>query len=71
MANPEHLKILAQGIPKWNEWREEKFHLKPDLRGVLLRGANLRRSDLCKANLKDANLEDAILDDTDEENEDG
>lgn len=61
MANPEHLKILAQGIPKWNEWREEKSHLKPDLSGA----------NLSKANLSEANLEDAILDDTNEENEHG
>jgi hypothetical protein len=23
MANPEHLKILKQGIKTWNKWREE------------------------------------------------
>jgi|GraSoiStandDraft_4_1057263.scaffolds.fasta_scaffold1683073_2 hypothetical protein len=23
MANPEHLRILAQGLEAWNQWREQ------------------------------------------------
>ena len=66
MANPEHLKILAQGIPKWNEWREEKTHLEPDLSGAILEKADLREANLSEADLRGtillkADLEDAIL----------
>ncbi len=31
MANPEHLKILKQGVKVWNKWREEEIWIKPDL----------------------------------------
>jgi hypothetical protein len=31
MANPEHLKILKQGVEVWNKWREENKNTLPDL----------------------------------------
>lgn len=31
MANPEHLKILKQGVEAWNKWREENPEVRPDL----------------------------------------
>ncbi|HUS72800.1 MAG TPA: pentapeptide repeat-containing protein [Sedimentisphaerales bacterium] len=31
MANPEHLKILTQGIEAWNEWRRKNQAIRPDL----------------------------------------
>ncbi|MEM9808081.1 MAG: pentapeptide repeat-containing protein [Cyanobacteria bacterium P01_D01_bin.56] len=31
MANPEHLKILNQGVDAWNRWRESNKGLNPDL----------------------------------------
>ena len=31
MANPRHLKILEQGVEAWNEWREKKPKIEPDL----------------------------------------
>jgi uncharacterized protein YjbI with pentapeptide repeats len=36
MANEEHLKILKQGIEKWNNWREENPEIIPDLSGISL-----------------------------------
>ena len=42
MANPEHLKILEQGVEVWNEWRKENLTLRPDLLRVDLSGKNLR-----------------------------
>ncbi len=41
MANPEHLKILKQGVEVWNKWREKEHMIQPDLERV-----DLRKSDL-------------------------
>jgi len=77
MANPEHLKILKQGIEAWNKWREEANEdILPDLSGadlkesdlsagefpfVDLNHANLKKANLYKANLISANLRCANL----------
>lgn len=76
MANPEHLKILKQGVKAWNKWRKENEHIKPDLskadlskvdltwaslHDVDLRGANLSGADLLLADLAGANLTGANL----------
>ena len=34
MANPEHLKILKQGVEKWNTWRKTHPIVEPDLSEV-------------------------------------
>ncbi|MFN0111695.1 MAG: toll/interleukin-1 receptor domain-containing protein [Blastocatellia bacterium] len=56
MANPEHLEIIEQGVEKWNQWRKENPHIKPDLFY-----ANLTSADLSGANLTDAQLSAARL----------
>lgn len=61
MANPEHLKILKQGWPNWNEWRDKHSSVIPDLSRinlteVSLRTANLRGVNLTQSNLNKANL---------------
>ena len=66
MANPEHLKILKQGVKAWNKWREEnpavmpdlggEFFVERDLSGVNLSGANLKMTNYHFANLRGANL---------------
>ena len=71
MVNPEHLRILNQGVEAWNKWREERPAIKPDLRlaslrerklctanfrGAILIGADLSASDLCFADLSGADL---------------
>lgn len=70
MANAEHLKVLKQGVKKWNEWREENTGIRPDLRpdlgetyliGADLRGADFWMADLCRANLTEAKISDADL----------
>jgi hypothetical protein len=40
-ANPEHLKLLQQGIDVWNEWRAKEPSIVPDLSEAKLRGADL------------------------------
>jgi uncharacterized protein YjbI with pentapeptide repeats len=61
MANPEHLKILEQGIEAWNQWREVNPTIKPNLRKAKLearnlRGVNFRDTDLQRAKLSNADL---------------
>ena len=41
MANPEHTKILGQGVDIWNRWRAENPGLRPDLSMADLCGAEL------------------------------
>jgi hypothetical protein len=57
MANPEHLKVLKQGVEVWNRWREEqkKKNLQ-DLGSKLLQDPNLLRSRLTDLDLSGANL---------------
>jgi uncharacterized protein YjbI with pentapeptide repeats len=76
MANPEHLKILKQGVRVWNEWRRGTPQVIPDLLEADLRLADLSKVDLSKADgggvrfggaklsgadLHDSNLRDADL----------
>src|SRR5271157_2103626 len=71
MANPEHLKILKQGVEQWNKWRKEHPEMRPslsgadltdaDLHGADLSGAKLIKADLNKANLSRASLIGARL----------
>jgi uncharacterized protein YjbI with pentapeptide repeats len=70
MANPEHLDLLRQGVPVWNDWRFKVSSVCPDLRDADLNGAILIVANLCKAalggaNLRLANLQGAHLDGTD------
>ncbi len=62
MANQEHLRILAQGVEKWNQWREKNPDEKPDFCGADLSGADLSGANLWRANLRCTNLSGAVLD---------
>jgi uncharacterized protein YjbI with pentapeptide repeats len=67
MPNPEHLKILKQGVDAWNKWMNENYDIKPDLIKANLREANLREANLlgaklCKAKINRADLRRAKLD---------
>ena len=70
MANPEHLKILKQGVAAWNRWRRDNPDVVPDVADLALvpdaagpaanlRGANFSGVDLGEANLVGANLRGA------------
>ena len=61
MANPEHVKILKQGMDVWNNWREENPWIKPSLRGASLDGTDLRWANLRWANLRGVTLRGANL----------
>ena len=65
MANPEHLKILKQGVETWNNWRREHRHVKIHLDGASLWKANLYGANLRDANLRGANLRDTNLSEAD------
>ncbi len=38
MANPEHLKILKQGVEVWNRWKEKRSDVMLDFRSADLKG---------------------------------
>jgi hypothetical protein len=59
--NPEHLKILKQGVEACNKWREENPDIKPDQINADLFDANLSEADLSGADLSGAELGGAIL----------
>jgi Pentapeptide repeats (8 copies) len=61
MANEEHVKLLSQGVQKWNEWRQKHPQILPDLREVDLTGADLTGANLFEANLSRADLDRANL----------
>ncbi len=69
MANPEHLAKIREGVEAWNEWKEERFEVRPDLseanlQGARLQGANLRETNLQGVNFTEANLTEANLTET-------
>jgi hypothetical protein len=55
MANQDHLDLLKQGVETWNQWREERRDIRPDLRE-----AHLTRYDLNGADLREAHLREAL-----------
>lgn len=61
MANPEHLKILKQGVEVWNEWRNKNSNILPNLEDANLHKADLYRVNLSQANLIGAELGEAEL----------
>jgi hypothetical protein len=61
MANPEHLRILKEGVDVWNKWRAEHLEIRPDLNEAYFNGANLSGADLSRAKLGGADLRRANL----------
>jgi hypothetical protein len=61
MANPEHLKILKQGVGAWNKWRAKNPDVMPDLREAERFRLDLRRANLSEADLTGADLGGALL----------
>jgi pentapeptide repeat protein len=57
----EHLRTLAEGVKRWNEWRQENPEVRPLLYGAKLRGKDLRAINLANANLIGADLKDTNL----------
>jgi hypothetical protein len=61
LANPEHLKILKQGLIAWKKWRGKNSGITPDLSSANLGGRDLSQANLCGAGLVGANLFGARL----------
>src|SRR4051794_37127603 len=59
--NPDHLKILRQGVETWNAWRREEFSVKPYLHEANLHEANLHEANLSRAELGGTDLSNANL----------
>ena len=60
MANPEHVRILKQGVEVWNRWRIENPSIRPDLRSIDLYNSDLHGTDIDPF-LSHINLKDAIM----------
>ena len=65
MANPEHLKILKQGVEVWNKWREEnpdnynelgEPENPPDLTDATFTRADFRGANFAWANFSNSEL---------------
>src|ERR1035437_6021172 len=65
MANPEHLKILKQGVEQWNKWRAEHPEMRPDLSEADLVEADLSGANLGLTEISRANLGRAVFKGTD------
>ncbi|GER89738.1 hypothetical protein KDW_39000 [Dictyobacter vulcani] len=65
MSNPEHIRILREGIVAWNRWRLHNKAIKPDLCGEILSGLDLHKWDLRDADLSEADLANSNLTDID------
>lgn len=62
MANPEHLKILKQGVKVWNRWRDDNSDvILPNLRGADLRYAHFHDAVFYNPNLFPADPSTAYL----------
>jgi uncharacterized protein YjbI with pentapeptide repeats len=61
MANDEDLARIRQGVPAWNDWRQQNLLHRPDLRRADLSGSDLNRANLSWADLRWANLQGAKL----------
>ncbi len=61
MANPEHLKILKQGVEVWNQWREENPDVEPALSDPNLRSAHLEYAHFRGVDLRGGHFENADL----------
>jgi hypothetical protein len=69
MANPEHLKILKQGVEVWNKWLSDNPE-RPDFSGADLSNIDLSNvdffmGDISGADLSGTNLSGATLEDAD------
>lgn len=66
MANEEHLRILREGVDRWNQWRKDNSDVKPDLSGAdiskLCLSTESSQPDFIETNLSNANLSKAMLD---------
>ncbi|MDJ0716510.1 MAG: pentapeptide repeat-containing protein [Prochloraceae cyanobacterium] len=61
MANRRHLKILAQGVLTWNQWRSSNPDIKPNLRGANFKGRELVGADFSDADIRSTNFTGANL----------
>ncbi|WP_343413533.1 toll/interleukin-1 receptor domain-containing protein [Candidatus Amarolinea dominans] len=66
VANWEQLRVLREGVERWNRWREEHPNVRPELSdselgGGLLVGANLREANLVGVHLSGRRISQADL----------
>lgn len=54
MVNEQHLAVLRQGIPVWNNWRENNPDIRPNLSEADFTSVDLREADLSGVDLRQA-----------------
>lgn len=61
MASQKHLDILKHGVEVWNQWREKRPEIQPDLSSTNLDRAKLSEINLSGAQLKESTFREADL----------
>jgi uncharacterized protein YjbI with pentapeptide repeats len=56
MADMQHLAVLQKGVAAWNQWREERPSLRPDLSSVSLSWLELADANLQHCSLNNSHL---------------
>ena len=61
MANPDHIRILKQGVTAWNEWRQTHPDIVPDLREAKFGAFRMEGYDLSHCDMRNMRIDSCFL----------